>query len=205
MVPDPYCLDLTWKNAPADNPIPDLYPQLIVLGDGNTGKSTVLNRFAEFSFSAVTDGVCTRRPVRLQLRPVAAKNRARMQAEDLLAICTMVDTVDRAKEEFTFRTAHREADEDVLRCAVESRASNEAVQDGTQAAHDHQYIEEELVITIEAAQMIYFDLLDLPGLHNSSQKPKKMVRSYINKETLPRTFVLIFSEHKKGDTQLEQR
>ena len=102
--------------------IPDLYPQLVVLGDGNTGKSTVLNRFAEFAFSAVTDGVCTRRPVRLQLRPVMAKNRARMQAEELLAICTMVDTEDQSEQEYTFRTAHREEDEDLLRRAVKSRA-----------------------------------------------------------------------------------
>ena len=102
--------------------IPDLYPQLVVLGDGNTGKSTVLNRFAEFAFSAVTDGVCTRRPVRLQLRPVMAKNRARMQAEGLLAICTMVDTEDQSEQEYTFRTAHREEDEDLLRRAVQSMA-----------------------------------------------------------------------------------
>ena len=88
---------------------------------------------------------------------------------------------------------------------MESRASKAAAQDGTQVAHDSQYIEDELIITIEAAQMIYFDLLDLPGLHNSSQMPKKMVKKYINKEILPRTFVLIFSDHKKGDTQLEQR
>ena len=38
------------------------------------------------------------------------------------------------------------------------------VQDGSSEAFDSQYITEELVITIEADQMIYFDLLDLPGL-----------------------------------------
>jgi hypothetical protein len=186
--------------------IPDLYPQLIVVGDGNTGKSTVLNRFAEFAFSSVTDGVCTRRPVRLQLRPVSAKNRPRLEAEGLLAICEMEDKEDQHVEEFTLRTGHREDDENLLRLAVEVRASDaEAEPDGTQAGHDRSYIEHELVITIEADQMVYFDLLDLPGLHNTSLMPKKMIKSYINKDTLSRTFVLIFSEHKKGDTQLEQR
>jgi hypothetical protein len=186
--------------------IPDLYPQLVVLGDGNTGKSTVLNRFAEFAFSAVTDGVCTRRPVRLQLRPVQASNRGRMQAENLLAICTMEDKEDQHEQEFKFRRDHREVDEDVLRCAVEKRASGEA-QGGTasQAAFDRLYIMDELVITIEADQMIYFDLLDLPGLDNRSRKPIEMVRKEINKDTLARTFVLIFAEHKKGDTQLMHR
>ena len=185
--------------------IQDLYPQLVVLGDGNTGKSTVLNRFAEFAFSAVTDGVCTRRPVRLQLRPVLAKHRKVMEDEGLLAICTMEDKEDQCIEVFKFRKLDREADEDKLRRAVEARASEAALQDGTADAYDRQYIEEELVITIEADQMIYFDLLDLPGLDNSSQMPKKMVRHYINQDTLAQTFVLIFAEHREGDTQLMHR
>jgi GTPase SAR1 family protein len=185
--------------------IPNLYPQLVVLGDGNTGKSTVLNRFAEFSFSAVSDGVCTRRPVRLQLRPVRAENRMRMHDENLLALCQMEDTVDNFKAEYPLRKAEREEDEDSLRCVVETRASAQAVQDGTAAAFDAQYIMEELVITIEADQMIYFDLVDLPGLDNISTMPEKMANKYINPETLPRTFVLIFAQHKKGDTQLMHR
>jgi hypothetical protein len=185
--------------------IPDLYPQLVVLGDGNTGKSSVLNRFAAFAFSAVTDGVCTRRPVRLKLRPVRAENRKRMQTEKLLAICTMEDPQDHHQQEFTMRVQEREEDEHSLRLSVEKRASKAAIQDGTAAAFDSQYIMEELVITIEADQMIYFDLLDLPGLDNSSPMPKKMVCKYINAGTLPRTFVLIFAEHKKGDTQLMHR
>lgn len=185
--------------------IPALYPQLIVLGDGNTGKSTVLNRFAEFDFSPVKDGVCTRRPVRLQLRPVKAENRARMEAEGLATICTIFDAQDQYEEVFNLRIAERRADETALRRVVEDRASEQAQQDGTQAAHDRQYINEELVITIEAHQMIYFDLIDLPGLHNTSSMPKKMVRHYMNKDTLPHTFVLIFAEHKEGDTRLEQR
>ena len=187
--------------------IPDLHPQLVVVGDGNTGKSTVLNRFANFCFSAVSDGVCTRRPVKLQLRPVKAENRARMQAENLLAFCTMEDTEDGHREEFILRTAHREEDENLLRLAVESRASEQVREEDltTQEAHDRQYIDEELIITIEADQMIYFDLIDLPGLHNTSQRPKGMVEKYIRKDTLPRTFVLLFSEHKKGDTLLDKR
>ena len=185
--------------------IPDLYPQLVVLGDGNTGKSTVLNRFAGFAFSAVTDGVCTRRPIRLQLRPVLAEHRNRMHTEKLLAICHMEDKEDSHTQEFTLRVKEREDDEKHLRRAVEQRASEQAVQDGTQEFFDRQYIMEELVITIEADQMIYFDLLDLPGLDNSSTMPKQMVKTYINADTLPRTFVLIFAEHKKGDTQLMHR
>ena len=187
--------------------IPGLYPQLVVLGEGNTGKSTVLNRFAEFAFSAISDGTCTRRPVRLQLRPVQADNRARMQDENLLAICKMVDEQDQVEEEFKFRREHREEDEGALRGAVESRASRQGAlkKDAKQAAYNLQYIEEELVITIEADQMIYFDMIDLPGLHNWSPMPKKMVKKYINSSSLSRTFVLIFSKHEQGDTQLDQR
>ena len=54
-------------------------------------------------------------------------------------------------------------------------------------------------------KMIYFDLLDLPGLDNASQLPKQMVKDYINRDTLPRTFVLIFAQHTQGDTQLMHR
>jgi hypothetical protein len=75
----------------------------------------------------------------------------------------------------------------------------------TQAAHDRQYINEELIITIEADQMIYFDLIDLPGLHNSSHRPEEMANMYITAENLPQTFVLIFAKHEPGDTQLEKR
>jgi hypothetical protein len=128
-----------------------------------------------------------------------------MTEEGLLAICKMVDTQDHFEQEFKFRKAHREDDEGVLRRAVEKRASEAAAQDGTSAAFDRQYIEDELVITIEADQMIYFDLLDLPGLDNSSQMPKKMVKHYINKHSLSHTFVLIFAEHRNGDTQLMHR
>jgi hypothetical protein len=141
----------------------------------------------------------------LQLRPVQAENRARMQGENLLAICKVLDTKDQYKEKFELRKAHREEDEGELRLAVESRASAHALQDGTAAAFDQQYIAEELVITIEADQMIYFDLLDLPGLDNRSEMPKKMVKHYINKASLPQTFVLIFADHKQGDTQLMHR
>lgn len=185
--------------------IPDLYPQLVVLGDGNTGKSTVLNRFAEFSFSAVSDGVCTRRPVRLELRPVAAH---RERSEGILAFCTMFDKQyrdgvdEQYSKEFTLRAAHREEDEGALRREVESRAAEKPGGGDSQSDFDRQYIDEELVIRIEADQMIYFDLLDLPGLDNTSRKPHHLVEKYVNAQTLPRTFVLIFSEHKKGDTQL---
>jgi GTPase SAR1 family protein len=182
--------------------IPDLYPQLVVLGDGNSGKSTVLNRFAEFTFTPVSDGVCTRRPVRLELRPVQARNRERMQREQLLAMGTLVDKADGHKESFELRKSHREEDEGKLRKAVESRASKKVEQANTAKKFDMQYIEEELVIRIEAEGMIYFDLLDLPGIDNLSTKPTKMANTYINEGTLTRTFVLIFSAHKKGDTAM---
>jgi hypothetical protein len=182
--------------------IPDLYPQLVVLGDGNSGKSTVLNRFAEFTFTPVTDGVCTRRPVLLKLRPVQAHNRERMKREHLLAMGTLVDKDDGHEARFELRKAHREEDEGKLRKAVEERASAEVKHTGTSKMFDKQYIMEELVVTIEAEGMIYFDLLDLPGIDNLSTKPEEMANKYINEETLTRTFVLIFSAHKKGDTAM---
>jgi hypothetical protein len=192
----------------AKESIPDLYPQLIVLGEASTGKSTVLNRFAEFSFTPVADGVCTRRPIKLQLRPVAAENRERMQNENLLAICTLAaeeGMEDQQPEEFVLRQSEREADESELRHAVEKRASAHVEQDGTAAAFARQYLDTELVVTIQANQMPYFDLIDLPGIENSSTMPATLVKKYLNAKTLARTFVLIFTEHKEGDTQMRTK
>jgi hypothetical protein len=165
----------------------------------------VLNRFAEFSFTPVADGVCTRRPIKLQLRPVAAENRERMQNENLLAICTLAaeeGMEDQQPEEFVLRQSEREADESELRHAVEKRASAHVEQDGTAHAFARQYLETALVVTIQANQMPYFDLIDLPGIETSNHMPAKLVQKYLNAKTLERTFVLIFAEHKKGDTQM---
>jgi hypothetical protein len=191
----------------AKESIPDLYPQLIVLGDQSSGKSTVLNRLAEFSFTPVAAGVCTRRPIKLQLRPVAAENRERMQNENLLAICTLAEEgmEDQQPEEFVLRQSEREADESELRHAVEKRASAHVEQDGTAAAFARQYLDTELVVTIQANQMPYFDLIDLPGIENSSTMPATLVKKYLNAKTLARTFVLIFTEHKEGDTQMRTK
>jgi hypothetical protein len=175
------------------------HPQLVVLGDGNTGKSSVLNRFTEFWFSAVTDGVCTRRPVKLQLRPVSSRNRSRVTAEELLAIYTIHDTEDQFTHEFFLRDKFREQDETTVRRAIEDRAQGK-----TGPGMASQYMMEELIITIEAPQMIYLDLLDLPGVENQFPAVKQMVRRYINADTLERTFVLVF-EGGKFDTELNYR
>jgi hypothetical protein len=178
--------------------------QLLVMGDTSTGKSTVLNRFAEFTFSAVKDGVCTRRPVRLQLRPLSAQNRATFDDEKLLSMCTVTDTRDNHEEHFKLRKAHRMQDENELRLAVERRASAQAAGD-TQESYDQKYIEQELVIRIEANQMIFFDLVDLPGLENASPMPLKMLRKYLNRDTLANTFVFLCTPHEAGDTELKRR
>lgn len=148
-----------------------MVPQLVVMGDGNTGKSSVLNRFAQFTFTAVSDGICTRRPVRLQLRPLAQTNYARCEREELDAICTLEDYRDgnrAAPKEtlhFEFRKSHRkgkcsEPDEDKLRYAVEARAAKtpevHKADDQRSAVekHNEKYIMDELVITIEAMDMV---------------------------------------------------
>ena len=65
---------------------------------------------------------------------------------------------------------HAIDDEEALRFEVEKRASAappKRTKHMTAAEqHDGQYIMGELVITIEADHMIFFDLVDLPGLEN---------------------------------------
>eukprot|EP01046_Picozoa_sp_COSAG06_P018293 COSAG06_NODE_1267_length_10059_cov_181.325201_4_plen_353_part_00 len=111
----------------------DKWPTLVVVGDGNTGKSTVLNRFAQFNFSAVSDGICTKRPVRLKLRPMSNKNRYTFATEKLHAMVHLHDTRDGFRKDYKFRISHRFGnpdiprgevpDEDELRYEVEERAA----------------------------------------------------------------------------------
>jgi hypothetical protein len=176
----------------------DVYPQLIAFGDGNTGKSTVLNRFAEFPFSPVTDGVCTRRPVHLKLRPVSASNRGAVRDQKLHAVCMLHDIADGSTVRIGIRAAHRDEDEMKLRTEVEARASAKG--------KENIYMMEELEITIEADQMVYFDLIDLPGMENDSHNmTRKLAKKYINPERLENTFVLFFNGYERGGTKMNVR
>lgn len=206
------------------------WPQLVVMGDGNTGKSTVLNRFAQFNFSPVLDGICTRRPVRLELRPMSNKNRPAFADKKLDAMVHLYDQADNFHSDYEFRTSHRfgkekypddpdgqpgEPDENRLRFEVQKRASREAPpqrsgrelrklgQLTASEKHDGQYQMQELVIRYEAPGMIHFDLVDLPGLDTGSQMPDQLLEKYINKDTLAHTFMLIFQAASRGDTRMQ--
>lgn len=50
--------------------------------------------------------------------------------------------------------------------------------------------------------MIFFDMIDLPGVDNASSMTRTLVRKYINNRTLERTFVLIFQDAARGDTKM---
>lgn len=62
-----------------------------MVGDVSSGKSTVLNRFAQIDFSAADEDLCTRRPIRLRLRPLSSGNRERFMQDQLEAICSVED------------------------------------------------------------------------------------------------------------------
>ncbi len=64
----------------------------------------MLNRFAEFDFSAVSDGVCTKRPIRLQLRAASVLNHKLIKAEGLDGVCTITDYVGEADKDGRPRT-----------------------------------------------------------------------------------------------------
>ena len=203
------------------------FPRMVVVGDGNTGKSTVLNRFAQFNFSAVTDGICTKRPIRLELRALSVVNYERVREHKLDAICTVSDfrngntSTPFWQQEFELRASHRlgmelpddeEPDEFPLRREVEGRASSLYIPPpgvdlsdpaAARAAHDETFLDEELVIRYEARGMIHFDLVDLPGVQNSSPKTDELVKNYVNKDTLDHTFMLIFQGAGRGDTNME--
>ena len=185
------------------------WPQLVVMGDGNTGKSTVLNRFAQFNFSPVLDGICTRRPVRLELRPMSNKNRPAFASKGLDAMVHLHDMADGFEADYEFRASHRfgldeypddpdgqpgEPDENQLRYDVQKRASKEPPEVRSAAQlrqlvlrgqltasekHDGQYQMEELIIRYEAPGMIHFDLVDLPGLDTGSSMPDQLLEHYI--------------------------
>jgi|EP01043_Picozoa_sp_COSAG02_P037625 hypothetical protein len=197
-------------------------------GDGNTGKSTVLNRFAQFNFSTVSKDICTRRPIRLKLRPMSNRNRQQFTDRKLDAIVQLHDTSDGFKKQYDFRTSHRVGadnvkpqdpngdgpDEDLLRYEVQDRASRTPPQRSryeehrhgkmtSAEEHDSTYSMDELIIRYEAPGMIHFDLVDLPGIENGSQMTHQMVEKYLSKETLAHTFMLIFQSTERGDTRMQ--
>ena len=175
------------------------FPRMIVVGDGNTGKSTVLNRFAGFNFSAVSDGVCTRRPIRLELRAPSARNHRRIKNAGLDAICTITELreqVDEPRHE-PRRFELREGNSDEVRREVERLASAKDPAHGADP-----YTKDELVIRYEAPGMIHFDLVDLPGIDNSFNQTTELVQEYIRPNRLDNTFILIFQAATRGSTAM---
>eukprot|EP01049_Picozoa_sp_SAG25_P014921 SAG25_NODE_2826_length_1368_cov_2.365642_1_plen_177_part_10 len=171
----------------------------------------LLNRFAQINFSAVADGVCTKRPIRLELRPLSDSNRVKFGAKQLSAMCTLSDYRDghdpkhasrymREPAEvlpFEIRTAHARDDELPLRLEIEKRCSFPVRNIyGTQ----HQYLKEELVLRVEAENLIHFDLVDLPGVDNQSQMTTWFLQKYVNVQTMSKTVMLLFQSADRGDT-----
>ena len=184
------------------------FPRMVVVGDGNTGKSTVLNRFAGFDFSAVSDGVCTRRPIRLELRAASVSNHKRIKDEGLDAICTVSDYRGDCIHGKLFegsdenpRVFDMPGDAEAVRREVERLAS--AADLGARAASDADYTTDELVIRYEAPGMIHFDLVDLPGIDNDHPMTQKLVKHYINANSLDNTFMLIFQAATRGSTSMK--
>lgn len=193
------------------------FPRLVVVGDGNTGKSTVLNRFAEFDFTAVSDGVCTRRPIKLELRDASVANHERIRSKQrpLEAICTVFDY--RGGDSLTGKLTEEQEFEfpkidptlpggscpirTALRKKVELLAS--AQDSGAMAAGDAEYTTDELVIRYESPGMIHFDLVDLPGIDNDHPMTESLMRQYINAETLDHTFMLVFQAATRGSTAMK--
>jgi hypothetical protein len=52
---------------------------------------------------------------------------------------------------------------------------------------------------------IFFDLIDLPGIDNTSPVTHELVEKYVNEQTLDRTFVLMFQAADRGDTRMQYR
>jgi hypothetical protein len=197
------------ETLPSGEPTFGHWPELVVVGDVSTGKSTVLNRFAQFDFSAADEALCTRRPIRLQLRPLSSGNRERFERDQLEAICTVEDREAEGQMQVVAEIDFRESEKGVGRQALkqivaERNHKEEDVSLRTaEERHDSKYTQEELIITIESDKMIHFDLVDLPGVENDSPMTEKLIKNYINAATYRHTFVLIFQGADRGDTRMQ--
>ncbi len=206
----------SWQEGTDRGQLDGKWPELVVVGDVSTGKSTVLNRFANFDFTAVGKDVCTCRPVRLKLRSLSPKNReafdaAKARGEPLDAICTLEDfrngdtETPHFKKSFEIHALEQGGqDRRDLREEVEKRMSESSNPDAPTAKqrHDSRYLMDELVIQIETERMIHFDLVDLPGVENDSPT-EDIIRNYINERTYEHTYVLVFQSASAGDTRMK--
>jgi GTP-binding protein EngB required for normal cell division len=187
-------------------------PKVIVLGSGNTGKSTVLNRFIQFQVLSARDGVCTKRPVKVEMRDTAPGD-ARFDSADpqeqrIQAIVTVKDTRDNCIKEFVLKGTSpeqlHEADHRAMLDYVEARSAPVDDSWGMQlkslvrgAAQPPMYLAEELIVKIEAPGMMYFDLVDLPGLEWVHRQTADTIQKYFNQATIMNTFVLVFRDASK--------
>ena len=206
----------SWQEGTGRGQLDGRWPELVVVGDVSTGKSTVLNRFANFDFTAVSMDVCTRRPVRLKLRSLSPRSRevfdaAARSREPLDAICTLQDyrnnntVTPRDTVRFELHAGEQgKQDRRDLRQWVERRMSDTIDPELTTAQdrHDSRYLMDELVIQIETERMIHFDLVDLPGVENFAPMTERIIRNYINAQTYEHTFVLVFQNAASDDTRM---
>jgi len=191
------------------------FPKLIVMGPGNTGKSTVLNRFIQFNVLPCRDGVCTKRPIKVQMRDVPQDD-ARFHAEaasprklheQLQALVTVTDK--KKGDEKSFRLCGRSPEDispnDEMLAYVEARGA--PVQTFSRikgffkrGEQESSYVAEELVVTVESPGMMHFDLVDLPGLEWVHQQTTDTIDRYFNKDTIKDTFVLVFRDASSGSS-----
>ena len=176
-----------------------------MVGDVSSGKSTVLNRFAQIDFSAADEDLCTRRPIRLRLRPLSSGNRERFMQDQLEAICSVEDRETSEQINIDFKTSDNGVGRQRLKEIVGERIGRAEYSSLStpQEWHDSKYMEEELIITVESDEMIHFDLIDLPGIENDSPYTTKLIKKCINKATYRHTFVMMFRGADRGDTKMQ--
>ena len=201
------------------------FPKLIVMGPGNTGKSTVLNRFIQLKVLPCRDGVCTKRPIKVEMRDVPLDDPRFQRGGDaaeggggggggnaqeqklLQFIVTIVDTKDRTTEVFPLSGATPESVDPKEAAAmldyVEARGAPVGAWSKlkgflTRGEAETSYVAEELVVKIESPGMMHFDLVDLPGLEWVEEQTVETIERYFNPATIEDTFVLVFRDASSG-------
>ncbi|KAA8645430.1 putative dynamin family GTPase [Aspergillus tanneri] len=135
-------------------------PELVVLGDQNTGKSSVLQAITEINFP-VKDTMCTRFPIRISFRQTPASKKPTVKVTLIPGLLSEKDDalVSRAAN-FSFEK--EELTEDVMAEII--REATECIFPGQTPAKQTTLSDTTLSIERSGTEEMHWTIVDLPGL-----------------------------------------
>ncbi|GFF21979.1 interferon-induced GTP-binding protein Mx [Aspergillus udagawae] len=154
-------------------------PELVVVGDQNSGKSSVLQAITEVSFP-VKDGTCTRFPIQISFRQTSASNKYPVKATIVLgrqtendeALLLRIKEFMMEKEELTSEVM-KEIIEEATECIFGERKPGKQLSDKSLS-------DATLRIERSGPDEMHWTIVDLPGLKKKDRASEEDANAQTN-------------------------